>query len=144
MALEDIAASIRRKHEADEEARKALAERYSDEDECHVHACEEPEEDDEELPEEFDDVVGVPVSGEEYMPGEEGGVSEHDIQIDIFDMKGSLVEQLARGKYKAGHYAVVWDGGGAGSREGSVGSSVYIVQMKANNFDKRLKLIKVR
>ncbi len=71
-----------------------------------------------------------------------GGISEQAIQLAVYDMKGILVEQLAKGVYKAGRYALVWKGGEG--REGSGGSSVYIVRMKANNFDKRLKLIRIR
>jgi hypothetical protein len=53
-------------------------------------------------------------------------------------MKGSLVHQIAKGSYVPGHYTVAWSG-----VEGSLGSSIYVVQMKAKNFDKRIKLIKV-
>ncbi len=70
------------------------------------------------------------------------GVAEHDIEINIFNMKGIVVHQLARGKYAAGHYVVSWSGESSGSA--MVGSSVYVIQMKAANFDKRLKLVKVQ
>jgi hypothetical protein len=70
------------------------------------------------------------------------GVSEHAIEIDVYDLKGSLVKQLATGKYQAGHYVVAWNC--SEGRGASVGSSVYIVRMKANNFDKRLKLVRIQ
>ena len=64
------------------------------------------------------------------------GISEHEISIAIFDLKGTLVHQLAKGKYQAGRYALPWQGGS--------GSGAYIVQMKAAGFDKRIKLVRVR
>ncbi len=56
-------------------------------------------------------------------------------------MKGNLIKQLAKGAYQAGHYELPWNC--AQSREESVGSSVYVVRMKAANFEKRLKLVRV-
>jgi len=64
--------------------------------------------------------------------------SQHPIEIDIFDMKGSLVKQLAKGIYQAGHYELPWNSG-----EGNLSSTMYVVRMKANNFDKRMKILKV-
>jgi hypothetical protein len=70
------------------------------------------------------------------------GESQHAIEINVYDLKGSLVKQLAKGLYQAGHYVLAWNCNE--SREASVGSSVYIVRMKAANFDKRLKLVKIQ
>ena len=70
------------------------------------------------------------------------GVSQHAIEINVYDMKGSLVKQLASGIYQAGHYAIAWNCGE--SREAAVGSSLYIIRMKAANFDKRLKLVRIQ
>ncbi len=70
------------------------------------------------------------------------GVSQHTIEINVYDLKGSLVKQLAKGPYQAGHYELAWNCGE--SREASVGSSVYVVRMKANGFDKRIKLVRVQ
>jgi hypothetical protein len=70
------------------------------------------------------------------------GASQQAIEINVYDLKGSLVKQLASGKYQAGHYSVTWNC--SEGREASIGSSVYIVRMKANNFDKRLKLLRVQ
>lgn len=70
------------------------------------------------------------------------GVAEHAVEINMYDLKGSLVCRLAKGNYKSGHYVVSWSGAtGKGDR---LGMNVYIVQMKANNFEKNLKLIRVR
>ena len=70
------------------------------------------------------------------------GVSEHLIEINIYNLKGSLVKQLASGKYQAGHYTVAWNC--SEGYEAATGSSVYIVRMKAANFDKRLKLFRIQ
>ncbi len=67
------------------------------------------------------------------------GASQHAVEIAIFDMKGDLVKQLAKGVYRAGHYELAWNGTEA--RDGAVGSSVYIVRMKAAGFDKQIKLV---
>ena len=70
------------------------------------------------------------------------GIAEHDVEINVYDLKGSLVQQVAKGKYKPGHYSVTCNSSQA--RSEAAGSSVYIVRMKANNFDKRMKLIRMR
>jgi len=68
--------------------------------------------------------------------------ADQEVEIGVYDMKGSLVQSLVKGRYAAGSYAVSWNGKPAGSL--ASGSSIYIVRMKANGFDKRLKLIEVR
>jgi hypothetical protein len=70
------------------------------------------------------------------------GKAEHSIEIDLFDMKGCLVKQLAKGSYQAGHYELEWNC--SDGRKDAVGSSMYIVGMKAANFEKRLKLVRVQ
>jgi hypothetical protein len=70
------------------------------------------------------------------------GISQHAIEINIYDMKGALVKQLAKGVYQAGHYELPWNC--ADGREAAVGSSMYIVRMRAANFEKRLKLVRVQ
>jgi hypothetical protein len=70
------------------------------------------------------------------------GVAESDISVNIYDMKGALVQQVARGKFAAGRHSVVWNGDG--ERSGSAGATLYVVRMRANNFDKRLKLIRMQ
>jgi len=70
------------------------------------------------------------------------GITQHNVEINIFNMKGVLVHQLAHGMYAAGHYEVSWTGESSGGA--MVGSSVYVIQMKANNFDKRLKLVRIQ
>jgi hypothetical protein len=70
------------------------------------------------------------------------GASDQAVEISVYDLKGSLVKQLAGGKYQPGHYSVTWNCGA--DRIFSMGSSVYIVRMRADNFDKRLKLVRVQ
>jgi hypothetical protein len=70
------------------------------------------------------------------------GISEHAIEINVYDLKGSLVKQLASGIFQAGHYTVAWNSDE--SHGAAVGSSVYILRMKASNFDKRLKLVRIQ
>ncbi len=69
------------------------------------------------------------------------GVAKHAVEIAIFDMKGSLVMQLAKGEYRAGHYELAWNCNE--SRKGAVGSSVFLVRMKATGFDKQIKLVRL-
>ena len=70
------------------------------------------------------------------------GVAEQDVEIGVYDMKGSLVRQIVKGKYAAGHYTVAWNDDF--SRQDALGSNVYIVRMKADNFDKRMKLVRLK
>ena len=65
-----------------------------------------------------------------------------DVSISVYDMKGAMVEQIAHAKYAAGHYCVTWND--ASLHGGAAGETMYIVRMKAANFDKRLKLIKIQ
>ena len=70
------------------------------------------------------------------------GASGQPVEINVYDLKGSLIKQLANGRYQGGHYSVVWNSGyNAGA---NVGSNVYIIRMKAANFDKRLKLVRIQ
>ncbi len=70
------------------------------------------------------------------------GNSEQNIAIEIYDLEGRLVEQLAKDMYRAGHYAIQWDAGT--DRNMAAPSRVYIVRMQADRFDKRLKIIRMR
>jgi hypothetical protein len=70
------------------------------------------------------------------------GLAQHAIEIGVYDMRGSLVKQLAAGSYAAGHHEIVWNGDDG--RDGQAGSSVYFVRMKAAGFDKRLKLVRMQ
>jgi hypothetical protein len=68
--------------------------------------------------------------------------SAQAVEINLYDLKGRLIKQLANGRYQGGHYSIVWNSGyDAGA---DVGSNVYIIRMKAANFDKRLKLVRIQ
>ena len=69
------------------------------------------------------------------------GASEQYVEINVFDMKGSLVHQVAKGKYQPGHYLVTWN---TESDRDVVGSSVYVIQMKGHDFEKRMKLVRIK
>ncbi len=75
------------------------------------------------------------------VPGSRDAAAS-DVTINVYDMKGALVQQIAKGKYPAGRYSVTWND--AQVRGGVPGPTVYIVRMKAANFDKRLKIIRVQ
>ncbi len=70
------------------------------------------------------------------------GAAQQAIDISVFDLKGGLVKQIASGKFSAGHYEIPWNC--SDGPKGAIGSSVYIVRMKASHFDKRLKLVRVQ
>jgi hypothetical protein len=67
--------------------------------------------------------------------------SKQSIEINVFDIKGTLVATIAKGAYSAGHYEMGWNGS---VRNGMLGSEAYIIQMKAQNFEKRVKIIRMR
>ncbi len=66
----------------------------------------------------------------------------HSVEIDLFDMKGTLVHQIAKGEFAAGHYLVSWNGEGVNGS--SLGSGFYVIRMKAQNFDKIVRLVRMR
>ncbi len=68
--------------------------------------------------------------------------AESDVTISVYDMKGAMIQQIAHGNYAAGHYSVTWND--AAVHGGAAGETMYIVRMKAANFDKRLKLIRIQ
>ncbi len=68
-----------------------------------------------------------------------GGMHSQKIDLAVFDMKGSLVYQIARGAWMPGHYTATWNGAGC-----SRSSGIFVVRMRAENFDKRMKLIKLQ
>jgi len=68
-------------------------------------------------------------------------VNQHAVQIGIYDMKGSLIKTIANGIYRAGHYSVSWN---CKDDHGGLGSNMYIVRMKADNFDKRQEIISLK
>ena len=61
----------------------------------------------------------------------------HNVAINLFDVSGRLVRRIASGAYPAGHYTVTWNGS-------TTGTGIYIVQMKAESFDSKARLMIVR
>ncbi len=58
------------------------------------------------------------------------GLSESsEIELNIYDMKGSLVRTLAEGTYKAGNHSINWDG--KNGRGYSLSSGIYYISLKA-------------
>jgi hypothetical protein len=70
------------------------------------------------------------------------GIDKHEVLIAIYSVKGELARQVVKGKYSAGHYSVLWNG--TGDNDAKLGSNVFIVEMKASGFNKRIKLFKIR
>jgi flagellar hook assembly protein FlgD len=70
------------------------------------------------------------------------GAASQDVEIGVYDMRGNLVQRLAKGKYAAGSYAVSWNGRAAGSDV--AGSGIYLVRVKANGVEKQMKLIEIK
>jgi hypothetical protein len=66
------------------------------------------------------------------------GKDMQNVEINVYDVRGVLVRQLAKGLYKTGHYSVMWDG------SDHIGSNMYIVTMKTDNFSQKMKLFKVK
>jgi hypothetical protein len=69
------------------------------------------------------------------------GSADQEVEIGVYDMRGSLVQRLAKARYAPGSYSVTWNGRAAGSVPGS---GVYMVRMTANGFDKQVKLIEIK
>jgi len=66
------------------------------------------------------------------------GKDMQNVEINVYDVRGVLVRQLAKGLYKTGRYSVMWDG------SDHIGSNMYIVTMKTDNFSQKMKLFKVK
>jgi flagellar hook assembly protein FlgD len=66
------------------------------------------------------------------------GRDMQNVEINVYDVRGSLVRQVVKGQYKTGHYTVAWDG------NDHLGSNMYIVEMKADQFSQKMKLFRVK
>jgi hypothetical protein len=66
------------------------------------------------------------------------GKDMQNVEINVYDVRGSLVHQIVKGQYKTGHYTVAWDG------SDHLGSNMYIVEMKADQFSQKTKLFRVK
>jgi hypothetical protein len=63
-----------------------------------------------------------------------------DVEINIYGLNGCLIHQLAKGKYKTGHYSATWNA----DDDAPSGSNVYIIRMRAAHFDNKLRLFRVK
>ena len=63
--------------------------------------------------------------------------STHNVAINLFDVSGRLVRRIASGEYSAGQFTVTWNASTAGA-------GMYIVQLKAESFDAKVRLMIVR
>jgi flagellar hook assembly protein FlgD len=66
------------------------------------------------------------------------GRDMQNVEVNVYDLRGTLVRQLVKGMYKTGRYSVLWDG------SDRIGSNMYIVMMKTDNFSQKMKLFKVK
>ncbi|MBN1154639.1 T9SS type A sorting domain-containing protein [candidate division KSB1 bacterium] len=57
--------------------------------------------------------------------------SQGDIQLSIYNVKGELVRNLAKGVYRAGSYSVIWDG--CDSKGDIMPSGIYIYMLHTGN-----------
>jgi hypothetical protein len=69
------------------------------------------------------------------------GMDAQDIEINLYSIHGRLICQLVKGAYRPGRHIVSWNGMSGGRALPS--SNVFIVQMKAYNFIKKLRIFKV-
>jgi len=64
--------------------------------------------------------------------------SSRDIQISVFDIKGRMIKILDQGLKSAGNHRIQWKG--KDSRNRTMASGVYVVQLRGKNFIKESKL----
>ncbi len=65
-----------------------------------------------------------------------------DVKIEIYNMLGQKVKTLVNRKEVAGSYSVTWDGKSALGND--VGSGVYVARMVAGDFNRSIKLLKLK
>jgi flagellar hook assembly protein FlgD len=59
--------------------------------------------------------------------------------VRVYDVRGSLVRELARGEFAAGQHRLTWDGrSGAGA---PVGPGIYFVQVRSSLGSAKLRLV---
>ena len=64
------------------------------------------------------------------------------MQIVVYDLLGRQVAELVNGNYEAGRHVAHWDGANAYGQD--VASGIYLVRMKAGDFEAIRKLQLVR
>src|SRR3989339_500251 len=71
-----------------------------------------------------------------------GGLDRQNIDVAVYDVRGRLVHQVAKGRYKASRYRTYWKG--QDDKGAALGCGIYIIRMKARNFSKNLKLVRLK
>jgi hypothetical protein len=69
------------------------------------------------------------------------GIDAQDVEINLYSIQGKLISQLVNGAYRPGRHSVLCNGASVGRALPS--SNVFIVQMKAYNFIKKLRIFRV-
>ena len=69
------------------------------------------------------------------------GTASSNVEINLYDMNGALIHHFAEGRFQPGHYSVFWNGSLAANT--ALGPGFYLLRMKAPNFEKRVKIVKV-
>jgi len=62
-----------------------------------------------------------------------------NVELSIYDIRGRLVRNLARGEVTAGTYSVRWDGKDNSGKE--VGSGIYLYRLKADGFIQTKRMV---
>ena len=71
-----------------------------------------------------------------------GGLDRQNIDVAVYDVRGRLVHQVAKGRYKDSRYRTYWKG--QDDKGAALGCGIYIIRMKARNFSKNLKLVRLK
>ncbi len=71
-----------------------------------------------------------------------GLAAPSNVSLRIFDVSGRLVRTLAEGERPAGNYSEFWDGRDA--RGAAVSSGIYFYRLKADSFERTMKMVLIR
>jgi len=67
---------------------------------------------------------------------------DEDISLEIIDLNGRVVRNLAYGSYEAGRHSVIWDGKNSNSAECATGIYFYRLRTENNTLTRKMILIK--
>jgi len=65
-----------------------------------------------------------------------------EVRLEVYDLMGARVRTLADGRWEAGRHSVRWNGEDGDGRPVSPG--VYLVRLRAGNYDGRTKVVRMR
>lgn len=71
-----------------------------------------------------------------YLP------SRSDVRLDVYDVRGALVRELARGTYDSGSHAVEWDGTDGSGNSAASGFYVYRLVTDGRAMSRKMLLLK--